>query len=84
MNEKISHEIRKILGKNVEKIIDHSTEFKRIFGVDMSKYFDKMYGFHITKFDLEYIKTIDGKSMKQTVLDRYGQEGVDLIRKLIA
>ena len=58
-------------------------DFKRIFGKDLKDYFDNLIGFNITYFDLEFIKTPAGKSMKDVVDEKYGNEGVEVIQKLL-
>lgn len=71
-----------------KKFSETRKEFYEIFGVPLNKYWDiytpagMLCGFDITRFDDEVIKS-DKESMRDTVLAKYGERGVQLIHKLI-
>lgn len=57
--------------------------FEKTFEVSFANYFDGLFGFDICKLDDEVVKSPKNKSMEATVLKNYGQEAVDLIKRLI-
>jgi hypothetical protein len=59
-------------------------EFAKIFGVSLRSYWNNITGFDIVMFDDEFIKSPDNKSMGDAILETYGQEAYDLIRRLIS
>jgi hypothetical protein len=64
-------------------VVDHTTAFYTIFHARLSDFMDKLtVGFDIVKFD-EAIEVPEGISTKDHILAHYGQEGVDLILKLM-
>ena len=59
--------------------------FQSIFGVSMWRYQDKWFGFDTATFEDEKCQNIvDGVSIKQYVLDRWGKEAVELIETCIS
>lgn len=76
--------MRDVLLGNRKKLHDNSKGFYCTFKVSLHNYFDIITGFEITKFEDEVIKSAPNISMKDAVLSEYGQEGVDIIVKLIA
>lgn len=67
----------------LEMRIKYSRQFEDIFRVKLAKWFDNLTGFDLIGFD-DFVKPADGESTEQTVLRDFGQEGVDLIKKLIS
>jgi len=63
---------------------EHFLKFKKIFGLNLKDFWDVYTGFDIIGFD-EWIgdETENGKSCKDVVKERYGEDGVKLIRSLI-
>jgi len=59
-------------------------EFNDYFDVQLNDYWLGQLGFHITKFDDNCIKSPDGKSMRQTIIDNYSQEACDLVEELMS
>jgi len=55
-----------------------------IFGVSLRSYWNNITGFDIVMFDDDVIKSPENESMGATVLETYGQEAYDLIRRLIS
>lgn len=58
-------------------------DFKRIFGTSMSNYFDNILGFDIVRFDEQFINSEDQESVAEAINKKYGQEGEDIVRKLL-
>lgn len=57
--------------------------FGRIFGVNLRDYYeDHIYGFDVVKFDDEFVKSGD-EAMSAKVLRDYGEEGVNVILRLL-
>lgn len=68
---------------NWERYKKLAPEFKKTFGIRlMPDFWDHLLGFALIKFD-EWLETPDGSSTKAEVRKRYGEEGVDLVLKLI-
>ena len=63
--------------------VSNSEKFKRLFNRKLHDFMDIRTGFDIVKFD-ETIGTPDDVSMQAFVLENYGQDAVDLIKKLIS
>ena len=72
-----------MIGKNLAPHVTHAKNFRRIFGIDLSKFLDNLTGFDVVKFDDEFIKAPDGTSTAQAVKARFGQEGLDICNALI-
>jgi len=63
---------------------DLHRKFKNVFGISITvSYWDRLLGFDIVKFDTEIVKPNDDESMKNAVLRQWGQEGVDLLQRLL-
>jgi hypothetical protein len=56
--------------------------FKRLFGVDLGGYWDNITGFDVVKFD-DHVKPGKNESSIDAVRRQWGQEGVDMILKLL-
>ncbi len=76
-------EFREWRKQNRLAYINKYEEFQRVFGVPLSKFWDKQFGFDIVAFDEKFIKPNDNESTKQATLRKYGQEGLDLIVALL-
>lgn len=60
-------------------------KFKPVFGKAFTEYYNPFTGFDIVKFDEDFFPDLpDGVSLKDAVLEKYGQESVDLIQELIS
>jgi len=73
----------KFSNPNAKLFSENKDEFKRIFGINLLDYFCPITGFDIVRFDDNFIKSPDGKSMRQVIQEKYGNEGVELIERLI-
>ena len=76
------------IGKHVlkerMKSLDNCEKFQKIFGTRLKPFWqDNIFGFDIVVFD-EWLKVPDGISMNDYILQKYGQEGVDVINALLA
>ena len=67
--------------KNSEEAQDKCKQFHRIFNTSLARYWDNLTRFDTIKFDEEFIKSGD-KNMGLVILEKYGQEAVDLIQSL--
>ena len=56
--------------------------FRTIFRVPLAKYWSNLTRFDVVKFDEEVVKSGDG-SCGQAVIDRWGQEAYELIKRLL-
>lgn len=76
--------MRDFIMENHKKSYENSQKFYNIFGISLKKYFTPIFGFDIIKFDEEIIKTEPNKSMNATVKAKYGKNGVEIIKNLLA
>lgn len=76
--------MRDIVLKNHKKSHDYAPGFYSVFKICLGHYFDSITGFDIVKFDDEVTKSAPNESTKDAVLSKYGQEGVDIIVRLLA
>lgn len=71
---------------NKKKIHKYSHSFRETFNLNLCNYlggfWQLLFGFDIIKFDKD-IKTPDGTSTKEFILDKYGEEAVNLISDLL-
>lgn len=61
---------------------DQRRRFREIFKVDPRAFWDNITGFDVIEFD-DFIQPPDGTSTEDTVREKYGQAGVDLVKELI-
>ena len=73
-----------ILRKNRMKADKYHRDFKRVFGVGLMNYFNFIFGFDIVLFDEQVVKPPEGKSTKEAIREKHGDEGVQIIEGLIA
>jgi hypothetical protein len=73
-----------IFQKNKAKADKYHRPFIQIFGVKLMAYFDFLTGFDIVRFDELFLKSPDGKSVKDVVLEKYGKEGLKIIEDLLS
>ena len=65
------------------KQLNYNMPFLRVFGVRLFLFFPKVIlGFDVVKFD-HWLGTKDNQSTYDSVLEKYGQAGVNLIKKLV-
>jgi len=76
--------LTKLVRRNLELYGQTYREFVEIFGVSLRSYWNNITGFDIVMFDDDVIKSPENESMGATVLETYGQEAYDLIRRLIS
>ena len=69
--------------KNKIKADRYHRDFRRIFGVSLVKYHDFLTGFDIVKFDEEVLQPPPGKSARDIVIEKYGQDGLAVIEGLL-
>ena len=62
---------------------EKNLEFKATFGVPLNKFMSPFTGFDIVGFDA-FIKTPDGTSLKQHLIDAYSSYASELINSLLA
>jgi len=64
---------------------DNCDEFRSRFGIPLSKYWDLVayLGFDIVGFDEKFLKTPDGISTRAYVKEKYGEDAVKLLERLI-
>ena len=65
------------------KFVRYQQEFALTFNRPLQEFWDNMFGFDIIKFDEQFIKSPDGTSLSDAVIQQYGQAANDLIKKLI-
>ncbi len=71
-----------VCGWNTKKAKEGRVKFKAIFGTPLFGFMDPYTGFDTIAFD-DWIGSIDGQSCKDRTLERYGQDGLDLILNLM-
>lgn len=76
--------MRKIILNHHKIIHENRQEFYNTFGISLKEWFDPILGFDIVGFDKEIIKSSDNESIKDKILRKYGQNGVDVITDLLA
>lgn len=59
--------------------------FRQTFGASLEKFFDGMTGFDILTFEDDYLRMDpeSEQSVEDVVLENYGDEAVELIKRLI-
>ena len=60
-----------------------ASEFKRMFGVDLCRYYDFRIGFDICKFDTDVVKAPDGESCRDAIRRQWGEAGLKLMVRLM-
>lgn len=74
--------IAEFVMNNRKKYDVNYLKFQSIFGISLKKYWDKLFAFDIVAFD-SFLETPDGTSTSDWILEKYGQEAVDLIQSLL-
>ncbi len=70
--------------KNRMKALDNCNEFQRIFGIRLKPYWDgNILGFDVIKFD-EWLEVPEDISTMEHIKVKFGQDGCDIINKLLA
>ena len=65
------------------KQLKYNTPFLIIFGVRLSLFFTNIIlGFDVIAFD-KWIKPKDNQSTYESAFERYGQDGVELLKRLV-
>lgn len=76
--------IKNLLWENMELYKAYSHQFKNCFQVNLSIFWENhLTGFNLVRFDEEFLHSAENQSIKDTVLLKYGETGVNLIEKLI-
>jgi len=83
MEEEKVRDVRNLMIQNRLTYIKHFEEFQDIFGVPLSQFWDKLLGFDVVKFDVNFIKPEEGKSTRQVVREKYGIRAEQLCTDLI-
>ena len=66
------------------KQLDYNMSFLRIFGIRLSLFFPNVIlGFDVVKFD-DWIKPEENESTYEAIARKFGDPGVDIIKKLLA
>jgi hypothetical protein len=76
------------LGKHVlcerMKSLDNCEEFQRVFKTRLRPFWqDNIFGFDIVGFD-KWLEVPDNMSTRDFILDKYGQDGCDIVERLLA
>jgi hypothetical protein len=66
----------------IREFKNYTPEFQKYFHLSLHKFIHPLYGFDIVTFDAA-IKTPDGKSTSEFIIDKYGKEAHELVEKLI-
>ena len=61
----------------------HGSSFHRLFGCNLDLFLHPLFGFDVIAFDEQLIKPPNGTSTRQAILEKQGQEAVDLILHLL-
>lgn len=86
-----SHEVDQELGNASvadllsyhKKLLDSNRDkFQRTFGVPLHRFMHPLFGFDVIAFD-DFLKTPDGQSTHDYLLEKFGQEADALIESLI-
>lgn len=75
--------MRKIILHNKKLQHDYAPKFQGLFGIPLASYMDMITGFDILAFD-GWLETPYSISTEQYLLTKYGEQGVELVRALIA
>lgn len=57
-------------------------KFQSTFNIPLKTYWDKMFAFDVIGFD-DFLETPDGTSTKDWILEKYGQDAVNLVLDLL-
>ena len=65
------------------KQLNYNTPFLRIFGVRLSLFFPNVIlGFDVVEFD-KWLAPKDNQSTYEAVRERFGKQGVEILKKLV-
>ena len=62
--------------------VKYTSTFYQTFNQSLKKFWDKLTGFDICKFDEDVVKSPDGKSMRDTIAERWGEDAAKMISEL--
>ncbi len=66
------------------KSLDNCDRFQKVFGTRLKPFWqNNIFGFDIVAFD-KWLEVPDGTSTNDCILEKYGQEGLDIINALLA
>ena len=69
--------------KERHKQLYYKIPFSKVFGIRLFTFFTKVVvGFDVVAFD-KWLKPKENQSTYEAVFERFGQEGVDLLKKLV-
>ena len=68
--------------KNKKKLIENRGKFLETFGVGMERFFHPFFGFDVVRFD-EWLKTPDGKSTREFLVEKYDVKAMELVESII-
>ena len=72
-----------LIDNNRECCRKYGKRFKEIFKVPIGAFMHPVTGFDICGFDNKVIRSKDGVSMRQTLVDEYGLEAAQMIAEII-
>lgn len=75
--------MRDPISDNLKLYRENAVSFRKIFGVSLFGFWDHFLGFDVIKFDDEFVNPRDGESCKNVVLEKYGPEGLKIIKRLL-
>ena len=75
--------VMQLFQKNRDVYGQEHRNFTNMFGAGLMVYWDNLTGFDVVKFDEEFLKSPDGKSVEDITRERYGDEGVRILKALL-
>jgi hypothetical protein len=75
--------MKTIVDRSIRKMNLWKDRFEQVFGVYLSQFWDGLCGFNVIKFDERLVKPTEGVSCMQSVKERYGDAGVEIINALL-
>lgn len=79
------NDLRATFWRNLQILKSYSKEFRAVFGVDLSQYWENnLTGFDLIAFEDRFLGTADSEeSIEEAIQERYGNSGVSLIQRLL-
>jgi len=74
--------IADLVNHNQQLLRANKDEFLRTFGIPLHRYMHPLWGFDVIRFD-DWLKTPDGQSTHELLLEKYGQAADNLVERLI-
>lgn len=83
INEWRDIEVQSYIRENHLKLCKNRDQFYKTFNEKLDKFFDIKTGFNLVEFDKALLQTVNNKSLKGTLREKYGKEASDFVKSLL-